>query len=97
MATSINQITSTEVQSSSQVLISEILIPGIQGPSGSGYIFTQSSPASIWIINHNLGFRPNVELYDSGSNEILAGVQHPSVNQTIVSVNPATAGFARLV
>lgn len=70
---------------------------GPQGPPGAGaYVFTQSSPASTWTINHNMGFRPSVELLDSGSQEIDGEVAHPSINQTIITLNPATAGVARL-
>ena len=70
---------------------------GPQGPAGSGgYVFTQSTPSTTWTINHNLGFRPSVELLDTGSQEIDGDVAHPSINQTIVTLNPATAGLARL-
>ena len=35
---------------------------GPQGPGGGGaaYVHTQSTPATTWTINHNLGFRPTV-------------------------------------
>lgn len=70
---------------------------GPQGPPGAGaYVFTQSSPATTWTINHNMGFRPSVELLDSGSQEIEGEVAHPSINQTVITLNPATAGVARL-
>lgn len=70
---------------------------GPQGPPGAGaYVFTQSSPAATWTINHNMGFRPSVELLDSGSQEIDGEVAHPSINQTVITLNPATAGIARL-
>ena len=70
---------------------------GPQGPAGSGgYVFTQTTPSTTWTINHNLGFRPSVELLDTGSQEIDGEVAHPSVNQTVVTLNPATAGLARL-
>lgn len=62
-----------------------------------GFVFTQSTPSTTWTINHNLGYRPSVELFDSGSQEIDGEVSHPTVNQTIVSLNPATAGTARLI
>jgi len=72
---------------------------GPQGPGGGGaaYVHTQSTPATTWTINHNLGFRPTVELLDSGSQEIDGAISHPTVNQTIVTLNPATAGLARLL
>ena len=70
---------------------------GPQGPAGSGaYIHEQSSASTTWTINHNLGFKPSVELLDSGSQEIDGEVFHPSVNQTVVTLNPASAGIARL-
>jgi len=70
---------------------------GPQGPSGSAYVHTQTSSSSTWTINHNLGFRPSVELLDSGSQEIDGDIAHPTTNQTVVTLNPATAGLARLI
>ena len=71
---------------------------GVAGPSGGTlYVHTQSTPATTWTINHNLGFRPSVELIDSGSQEIDGDISHPTVNQTVVTLNPATAGLARLI
>jgi hypothetical protein len=69
---------------------------GPQGPAGAGYLHQQTSASTTWTINHNLGFRPAVELFDSGSQEIEGDVSHPSINQAIITVNPATAGSARL-
>ena len=67
------------------------------GGGAAAYVHTQASPATTWTINHNLGFRPTVELLDSGSQEIDGAIAHPSVNQTVVTLNPATAGLARLI
>ena len=67
------------------------------GGGGAAYVHTQASPAATWTINHNLGFRPSVELLDSGSQEIDGAISHPSVNQTVITLNPATAGLARLI
>ena len=70
---------------------------GPPGPAGVTYVHTQASAAATWTINHNLGFRPSVELLDSGSQEIDGDIAHPTINQTIVTLNPATAGLARLI
>lgn len=73
---------------------------GIQGPpgaSGAGFVFSQPTPATEWVINHNLGFRPAVEIIDAGGNEVDAEVQHISVNQARVYFNAAIAGEARCV
>ena len=63
---------------------------------GAGYVFTQSTAASTWTINHNLGHVPSVEVFDSGSQEIEADVTHPTVNRTVILFTVPTAGFARL-
>jgi len=70
------------------------------GGGGSGntaYVHQQATAATTWTINHGLGYRPSVELLDSGSQEIDGDVSHPSVYQTVVTLNPATAGLARLI
>lgn len=63
---------------------------------GGGYVFTQSTAAATWTINHNLGHVPSVEVFDSGSQEIEADVSHPSVNTAVIVFTVPTAGFARL-
>ena len=63
---------------------------------GAAYVFTQSTPASTWTINHNLGYVPSVELFDSGSQEIEADVSHPSSNTAVIVFAVPVAGFARL-
>lgn len=67
------------------------------GGGASAYVHQQPTPAGTWTINHNLGYRPSVELLDSGSQEIDGEVSHPTVNQTVVVLSPATAGLARLI
>jgi len=74
---------------------------GPQGPAGGGgggtaYQFTQSSPSTTWTINHNLGYKPIVDVYDTGSQQIEALVTHPTVNQTLILLTTPVAGFARL-
>ena len=63
---------------------------------GAAYVFTQSSAATTWTINHNLGHVPSVEVFDSGSQEVDADVSHPSVNQTVILFSVPLSGFARL-
>jgi hypothetical protein len=67
------------------------------GGSSAAYVHNQGTPATTWTINHNLGFRPAVELLDSGSQEIDGAISHPTVNQTVITLSPATAGLARLL
>ena len=98
-----NTVTVTENGSSTVVTVPQTstvtaVTVGPQGPSGAAaYEFVQASPATTWTINHNLGYRPSVEILDAGSQEIDGEVAHPSVNQTVVTLNPASAGLARLI
>ena len=64
--------------------------------STASYTFNQTTPATTWTINHNLGFFPSVELLNSGLQEIDGEISHTNINQTIVIVHPATAGLALL-
>lgn len=65
--------------------------------AGAAFVFTQSAPASTWTINHNLGYVPSVEMFDSGSQEVDAAVSHPNANQTVIVFSVPLSGFARLI
>lgn len=71
----------------------------IAAPSSAvfSYVHNQASASFVWTINHNLGYRPSVELFDAGSQEFDGEVSHPTVNQAVVTLAIATAGFARLI
>ena len=71
-------------------------IQGPPGPTGAGFDFTQASPATVWTINHNLGYRPSVQMFNVGGLEVLGEIQHTSNNQTLITFNIAVAGTARL-
>jgi len=60
------------------------------------YTYAQSINQPTWVIDHNLGFYPNVQVYDSDYEEIFAEVKHPSQNQTEVNFTGTTAGYAVL-
>jgi hypothetical protein len=72
---------------------------GTQGEPGLGaaYIHAQESAATTWTINHNLGYRPTVELYTAGGQEFDGAIEHTSLNQCVVTLNVARAGSARLI
>lgn len=78
----------------------EVQTQGPQGAAGANaeaYVHLQLAANATWTINHNLGYRPSVELLNTGSQEIEGDVVHTSVNQTVVSFSGAVAGQARLV
>jgi hypothetical protein len=70
--------------------------PGPVGPPAEAYVHQQASAATTWTINHNLGYRPSVELMDTGSREIDGDIYHPTLNQTVAMFNVPVAGTARL-
>lgn len=72
-------------------------IQGIQGPVGPRpeFAFSSPSPTGPWIINHNLGFEPDVIVKDLGGNVVQAQLLHTSLNQVITYFNVPQAGTAR--
>ena len=64
---------------------------------GTAFVYTQSTAASTWTVNHNLGYVPTVRIFDSGSQEIEAAVSHPSTNTAVIVFLLPVAGFARLI
>ena len=65
------------------------------GGGSASFVHTQGSAATSWTVNHNLGFRPAVEVFSVGGAEIDAAILHTSVNQTVISFSTPTAGSAR--
>jgi hypothetical protein len=62
----------------------------------ASYVFTQGTPANPWVINHNLGFYPNVTVVDSGGSNVEGDISYPSVNQMQISFSGAFSGTAYL-
>lgn len=72
-------------------------LPYVGGIGGSSnYVHSQISASTTWTIPHNLGFKPSVELLNTGSQEIEGDVVHPSINVCLVYFTTPIAGFARL-
>jgi hypothetical protein len=71
----------------------------LQGLPGNvaAYTHVQSTPVSTWIINHNLGYKPDVTLYSDGGVVMYADIVHTSNNQTQIIFNLPTTGVARLI
>jgi hypothetical protein len=61
------------------------------------YTHEQLSPSTTWIANHNLGYRPNVSVVNSGGQEVDVEISHTTVNQTVISSNVAFSGLARFI
>lgn len=68
--------------------------PGID--ADQRYQHYQSSAAAIWLINHNMGVVPLVQVFTVGWVEVEAAVHHLNVNQTEIRLNGAMSGYAVL-
>jgi len=58
------------------------------------YLHNQSTASSTWTVVHNMGYRPSVQVVDSGDNIVDAQVQHNSNSQVTISLNVSIAGKA---
>ena len=84
-----------------EVTVGDLVGPeGPEGPPGavgSSYEYTQVATASSWVIDHNMGFLPNVTVEEVGTGIMLmcAEIHHTS-NQVELQFNTPRAGTARL-
>jgi len=83
----------------------KVLRLGRQGANGAAgadglmapYLHTQAIAAATWTINHNLGERPLVQVFDEAGEEIGGSITHPTVNQTVIEFQTNVSGTARLL
>ena len=71
-------------------------LKGATGSVGGVFIFAQSVPLSIWNVNHNLGFYPNVSVIDSSNRKVLTDINYVDNNNLQVMVANAFSGTAYL-
>jgi hypothetical protein len=72
--------------------------PGPIGPPGSGtaenysFVYNSGSPASVWIVHHNLGWYPSVTVVDSGGTVIVPDVFYDDNNTVTLTFGSPTSG-----
>jgi len=59
------------------------------------FVHEQSTPATVWTVNHFFGVQPAVSLMVGGQ-EAEASVSHPSATQTVITFSQAVSGTAHL-
>jgi hypothetical protein len=105
---SVNEVAVTKRVTDLEVvqLVQEVGLtsPGPQGPpgprglpgaaGGSVFEFTQSTPAATWIIDHNLGRKVQVTIFDANGQVVYSDVTHGSVNQTTIYFASPVVGSA---
>lgn len=75
--------------------------PGPSGPAGAagGSVFehVQSVASNNWVINHNVGRRVAVILFDDDGNVVQSDIEHGTVNQATVTWSSPTTGSALVI
>lgn len=89
-------LTAHTVQTGPRGPIGETGPVGPIGPVGGVAFLTVDSPNTLWILNHNLGFRPNISTFTPTGDEIVGVVSHVSVNVAEVRFNILSTGVAVL-
>ena len=93
----LQSLINTADESSSSSSSSDRQIARAASPSTSDrYLFTANTNEAQWIIDHQLGFLPNVQVYDSDLDEIEADIKHTDQYQTIINFTGTTTGYAVL-
>ena len=73
---------------------------GPQGPAGPSqvvaYHYVQNSTSDIWVINHNLGFYPNVTVQNSAGETCEGEIVYSTANSLIITFSSAFSGEAYL-
>jgi hypothetical protein len=61
-----------------------------------GQVFNVGSPATVWEIQHNLGYNPNATCIDSAGTVIEGDISYPNENLIVISFIGAVSGKAYL-
>lgn len=70
--------------------------PGSEGGTVTAYAHTQAQASAVWVIDHNLGYKPTVAIFSTGGQEVEGNVYHTSLNQVRILFSVPIAGYARL-
>lgn len=66
-------------------------------PGGALYVHTQSAAAEEWVIQHDLGAWPVIDLFDAAGNRVAGQILNINLNQARIYYNIPVAGFARCI
>lgn len=80
---------------------------GPVGPQGPGldagdipalvsYVHVQGAASSLWTIGHQLGFYPNVTVFDSGESQVEGSIDHVDINNLTIAFSAQISGKAHL-
>lgn len=70
--------------------------PGAPGDAPQAYVHNQDTPSSVWWVEHDLGYHPNVQSFDSAGSEWEGEVNHIDNNTLTITFTSAFGGVAYL-
>lgn len=71
-------------------------IQGTPGSQGSRYTHIQSQASSSWMVIHNLGVQPNVQVSDSNNEVVNTEIKHLDISTCLITFNVPMLGSAQL-
>ena len=77
-----------------------ILVANSDGGSGGGgtgptsFVHTQTATSDTWVVNHNLGFYPNVTVIDSAGTTVVGEIEYVNTNKLTIKFSAAFSGKA---
>lgn len=72
-------------------------LSGPVGPAAGPVAWSPVVASASWLIPHNLGHRPVVNVLDSAGETIGCKVEHMDINTLLISFRSATGGTALLL
>jgi len=63
-------------------------------PQNYSYVHEQQSNSSTWYVNHNLHYRPNVQVMDYGRNNLECDITQVDANTIELDFNTPVSGYA---
>jgi hypothetical protein len=88
----VNKITVTEKKNSINLNVATARFQ----TSLVSYTYEKQTGATVWVINHNLHFRPNVIVMDYGSNQVECDIAYVTIDQVTLTFSEPMSGYAYL-
>jgi hypothetical protein len=70
--------------------------PGPPGPAGAVYTHHQGPASAHWVVDHNLGFNPNIIVIDSAGSIVEGEIVYTNSNSLNLDFSGAFSGVAYL-
>lgn len=99
ITTNIDLVLKSNVYGVPAILNGLSLYEGIEPGTSGGiqrneYVHEQLVPATPWLVNHNLGFKPNVVCTSLAGARLLTNVKYLNSNQLLIETDEDSTGFA---